>query len=99
MRKNAARQCTGRNESAERHERGKTWGLTKGRHRKRVPLRSKKNSVFRENAREGTWCSGGDLNPHAFRHTPLKRTCLPFHHPSRRKITLKRTRRPATRFH
>ena len=30
----------------------------------------------------GNWCSGGDLNPHAFRHTPLKRTCLPFHHPS-----------------
>ena len=28
-------------------------------------------------------CSGRDLNPHAFRHTPLKRTCLPFHHPSR----------------
>src|ERR1700743_315446 len=28
------------------------------------------------------WCSGGDLNPHALRHTPLKRTCLPFHHPS-----------------
>src|SRR5438270_8710195 len=27
-------------------------------------------------------CSGGDLNPHVFRHTPLKRTCLPFHHPS-----------------
>src|SRR5438132_13554981 len=27
-------------------------------------------------------CSGRDLNPHAFRHTPLKRTCLPFHHPS-----------------
>jgi hypothetical protein len=27
-------------------------------------------------------CSGGDLNPHALRHTPLKRTCLPFHHPS-----------------
>ena len=25
---------------------------------------------------------GGDLNPHALRHTPLKRTCLPFHHPS-----------------
>jgi len=22
------------------------------------------------------------LNPHALRHTPLKRTCLPFHHPS-----------------
>ena len=32
----------------------------------------------------GVWCSGGDLNPHAFRHTPLKRTCLPFHHPSKR---------------
>jgi hypothetical protein len=29
-----------------------------------------------------SWCSGGDLNPHALRHTPLKRTCLPFHHPS-----------------
>jgi hypothetical protein len=27
-------------------------------------------------------CSGRDLNPHALRHTPLKRTCLPFHHPS-----------------
>ena len=24
----------------------------------------------------------GDLNPHGLRHTPLKRTCLPFHHPS-----------------
>ena len=23
------------------------------------------------------------MNPHALRHTPLKRTCLPFHHPSR----------------
>ena len=23
------------------------------------------------------WYSGGDLNPYAFRHTPLKRTCLP----------------------
>ncbi len=22
------------------------------------------------------------MNPHALRHTPLKRTCLPFHHPS-----------------
>ena len=28
----------------------------------------------------GSWtrkCSGRDLNPHALRHTPLKRTCLP----------------------
>ena len=33
--------------------------------------------------KEKRWkCSGGDLNPHALRHTPLKRTCLPFHHPS-----------------
>src|SRR6266487_2184667 len=32
------------------------------------------------------WCSGRDLNPHAFRHTPLKRTCLPFHHPSLRRL-------------
>ena len=23
------------------------------------------------------WCSGGDSNPYTFRHTPLKRTCLP----------------------
>jgi hypothetical protein len=23
------------------------------------------------------WCEEGDLNPHALRHTPLKRTCLP----------------------
>lgn len=28
------------------------------------------------------WCWRRDLNPHAFRHTPLKRTCLPFHHSS-----------------
>src|SRR5215208_1443150 len=33
-------------------------------------------------ALEASWCSGRDLNPQAFRHTPLKRTCLPFHHPS-----------------
>src|SRR3954463_5903843 len=32
--------------------------------------------------RERGKCSGGDLNPHALRHAPLKRTCLPFHHPS-----------------
>src|SRR5438093_13633185 len=35
-------------------------------------------------SREAVNCSGRDLNPHAFRHTPLKRTCLPFHHPSER---------------
>src|SRR5262249_21309863 len=23
------------------------------------------------------WCREGDLNPHGFPHTPLKRTCLP----------------------
>ena len=23
------------------------------------------------------WCSGRDSNPYTFRHTPLKRTCLP----------------------
>ena len=27
------------------------------------------------------WCPRWDLNPHTFRHTHLKRTCLPFHHP------------------
>jgi hypothetical protein len=26
------------------------------------------------------WCSERDSNPHAVKHTPLKRTCLPFHH-------------------
>ncbi len=26
------------------------------------------------------WCDEGDLNPHAFRHMPLKHACLPFHH-------------------
>ncbi len=38
------------------------------------------NLLHRKNF--GGKCSGGDLNPHALRHTPLKRTCLPFHHPS-----------------
>ena len=27
------------------------------------------------------WCPRWDLNPHTLRHTHLKRTCLPFHHP------------------
>ncbi len=31
------------------------------------------------------WCSRWDLNPHTRRHTHLKRTCLPFHHPSKLK--------------
>ena len=26
------------------------------------------------------WCSRGDLNPHGFLHTLLRRACLPFHH-------------------
>ena len=43
---------------------------------------------------EANWCSGGDLNPHAFRHTPLKRTCLPFHHPSVEKKETFRRRQP-----
>ena len=30
------------------------------------------------------WCSGRDSNPQAFRHTPLKRTCLPVPPPERR---------------
>ena len=42
-------------------------------------------------------CSGRDLNPHAFRHTPLKRTCLPFHHPSvEREQTFRRRQRLAS---
>jgi hypothetical protein len=56
------------------------------------------NSTLRQNrtiilpsdsSQTNKWCSGRDLNPHAFRHTPLKRTCLPFHHPSERKSALK----------
>ena len=33
-------------------------------------------------------CAGRDLNPHGLPHTPLKRTCMPFHHP--RKIFFNR---------
>ena len=29
------------------------------------------------------WCSGRESNPHAFRHTPLKRVCLPVPPPER----------------
>ncbi len=29
------------------------------------------------------WCSGRDLNPHAFRHMPLKHACLPIPPPER----------------
>ena len=29
------------------------------------------------------WCSERDSNPHDFRHTPLKRTCLPIPPPER----------------
>jgi hypothetical protein len=47
-------------------------------------------------ASQGT-CSGRDLNPQAFRHTPLKRTCLPFHHPSvEREQTFRRRQRLAS---
>jgi hypothetical protein len=28
------------------------------------------------------WCAERDLNPHGFRHTPLKRTCLPIPPPA-----------------
>jgi hypothetical protein len=46
-------------------------------------LASYKRKLFRNNHLDvSLLCSGGDLNPHALRHTPLKRTCLPFHHPS-----------------
>ncbi len=34
-----------------------------------------------ENPQSLKWCSGRDLNPHALRHTPLKRTCLPISPP------------------
>jgi hypothetical protein len=45
------------------------------------PFRKKIRSKIRITSKKQK-CSGGDLNPHALRHTPLKRTCLPFHHPS-----------------
>ena len=31
--------------------------------------------------KSSVWCPGEDLNLHTFRHTHLKRTCIPFHHP------------------
>src|ERR1700730_1181568 len=56
---------------------GAVSSFVRGFHRGILRARNSKTS-------EGVsrWCSGGDLNPHALRHTPLKRTCLPFHHPS-----------------
>ena len=47
----------------------------------KIAQKSAKSLVF-FGQRTFLLCSGGDLNPHALRHTPLKRTCLPFHHPS-----------------
>ena len=47
----------------------------------KIPQKSAKSLVFFGHP-TFLLCSGGDLNPHALRHTPLKRTCLPFHHPS-----------------
>ena len=41
-----------------------------------VPLDSKKTKVFPWSF----WCRWGDLNPHRFLHTPLKRARLPFRH-------------------
>ena len=32
------------------------------------------------------WCSERDSNPHDFRHTPLKRTCLPIPPPEQLSI-------------
>ncbi len=34
-------------------------------------------------SRGSLMCREGDSNPHGFLHTPLKRTCLPFHHPGK----------------
>src|ERR1039458_9412298 len=35
---------------------------------------------------EEFWCAGQDLNLHGFRHTPLKRTCLPIPPPAPKRI-------------
>jgi hypothetical protein len=40
-------------------------------------LKNKTLSVFTESVLIFKWCPRGDLNPHTFRHTHLKRTCLP----------------------
>ena len=37
------------------------------------------------------------MNPHAFRHTPLKRTCLPFHHPSETRKLNEESRKARTK--
>ncbi len=44
--------------------------------------RSKRPGILTGSQRSGIdrWCRRRDLNPHGFRHTPLKRACLPFHH-------------------
>ena len=41
-----------------------------------VPTRPTVNRAIRSPTGEG-WCSGRESNPHALRHTPLKRVCLP----------------------
>lgn len=38
-------------------------------------------SFLEDYIKSSLWCPGEDLNLHAFRHTHLKRTCIPFHHP------------------
>lgn len=40
----------------------------------------KKLSFLRTRVLIFKWCPRRDLNPYTFRHTHLKRTCLPFHH-------------------
>ncbi len=41
----------------------------------------KKTLILANKSFDNFWCPRWDLNPHTFRHTHLKRTCLPFHHP------------------
>src|SRR5271165_634490 len=40
-----------------------------------------------ENRMLVVWCSGQDLNLHAFRQRLLRPSCMPFHHPSPKEDT------------
>ncbi len=51
---------------------GGKWTQKRGRNRGSLsPIRPQETCCLAK------WCSGRDSNPYAFRHTPLKRVCLP----------------------
>lgn len=75
------------------------WRLLLGRHGYQSPsvlatnahpsVRHKKARIVKDSGCLDKWCGRLDLNQHASRHTPLKRTCLPFHHDLNEAIALR----------